>query len=383
MSYVRARAELRSHSEIQIHQLAEELQRLTIEEKGSERKEEENKSQATDVQRPCTLICKQPPAGAPLPCQNSNKTQCGRGHQSLHGPPLLVLAQFCEEGCEAGSFHYRWKSEQLMCTCNAPRVKQQNLPDCTLIAIQSNTNYGQGSGVNKRVSATFHSWFGKPVPPAVEIGLGLRDGTFGVPVPPFLESPVPITVFGGCTKTCLHRRSGSSGERLNTLCWPLLPKQEKDPPQPAAPGSRTELGKQTQGLAQHLVLQPGREDADGDHLISQKEKLRGARLACQVQDQLQLLSGHLGLRQERVLQVPALGNSRLWTEAMTCVDDCGSAGTDSRGRMKPKGLLQIEHGNRERNMQEEGVWAPLQQAACPCSVTPLNLAQQMAFSKLT
>lgn len=63
--------------------------------------------------------------------------------------------------------------------------------------------------------------------------------------------------------------------------------------------------------------------------------------------------------------------------------DCGSAGTDSRGRMKPKGLLQIEHGNRERNMQEEGVWAPLQQAACPCSVTPLNLAQQMAFSKLT
>lgn len=56
MSYVRARAELRSHSEIQIHQLAEELQRLTIEEKGSERKEEENKSQATDVQRPCTLM---------------------------------------------------------------------------------------------------------------------------------------------------------------------------------------------------------------------------------------------------------------------------------------------------------------------------------------
>lgn len=37
----------------------------------------------------------------------------------------------------------------------------------------------------------------------------------------------------------------------------------------------------------------------------------------------------------------------------------------------------------ERNRQEEGVWAPLQQAACPCSVTPLNLAQQMAFSKLT
>lgn len=56
MSYVRARAELRSHSEIQIHQLAEELQRLTIKEKGSERKEEENKSQATDVQRPCTLM---------------------------------------------------------------------------------------------------------------------------------------------------------------------------------------------------------------------------------------------------------------------------------------------------------------------------------------
>lgn len=52
MSYVRARAELQSHSEI----LAEELQRLTTEEKGSERKEEENKSQATDVQRPCTLM---------------------------------------------------------------------------------------------------------------------------------------------------------------------------------------------------------------------------------------------------------------------------------------------------------------------------------------
>lgn len=34
----------------------------------------------------------------------------------------------------------------------------------------------------QRVSATFHSWFGKPVPPAVEIGLGLRDGTFGVSV---------------------------------------------------------------------------------------------------------------------------------------------------------------------------------------------------------
>lgn len=32
--------------------------------------------------------------------------------------------------------------------CNAHRVKQQNLPDCTLIAIQSNTNYGQGSGIN-------------------------------------------------------------------------------------------------------------------------------------------------------------------------------------------------------------------------------------------
>lgn len=36
--------------------------------------------------------------------------------------------------------------------------------------------------LSERVSATFHSWFGKPVPPAVEIGLGLRDGTFGVPV---------------------------------------------------------------------------------------------------------------------------------------------------------------------------------------------------------